>query len=255
MPDIPNVILGELIDPTSFGNALVDEVNALRARNSDSYLFHERISFSSSGSFTKASYPNLRAVRVHIQGAGGGAGGVEATAALEGAASSGGGAGAYAMKFVTDIDGLAASETITVGSSGPGGLVGGDGGTGSTTTALGISASGGLGGLGDLATPGDYLVALGTLGGSTFTGSTDFARSGDNSQVTTGQVQRSAGGMGAPAIYGRGGLGGNAVSSAGGSGSNGYRGGGGGGAANRPNQSAKSGGSGGDGYVVLELFY
>ena len=222
--------------------------------SNDSYRFNRRIAYSTSSTFNKASYPNLRAVRVHVVGGGGGGGGVEATAALEGAASSGGGAGCYAMKLVTDIAGLAASETLTVGSSGPGGLVGGDGGTGGTTIALGISASGGLGSLGDLATPGDYLVSLGALGGSTFTGSPDFARSGDNSQVTTGQTQRSAGGTGAPSEYGRGGLGGNAVTAAGGNGNGGYRGGGGGGAANSPSQTAKTGGSGGSGYIVLELF-
>jgi hypothetical protein len=110
------------------------------------YAYVQTVYFASSGSFTKASYPWLRALRVTVIGAGGGSGAVPATAAGQsGIAGSGGGGGA-GLRLVTNIAGLAASETITIGAGGTAGTGGGGGGTGGTSSAFGVSAGGGEGG-------------------------------------------------------------------------------------------------------------
>jgi len=86
---------------------------------------------------------------VKVQGAGGGSGGCETTGAGQNSGGGGGGGGGYAEKFITDIAGLSASETVTVGSGGAGGAAGNNAGsTGGTSSAFSVSATGGTGGLG-----------------------------------------------------------------------------------------------------------
>ena len=232
------------------------EINRIGGQLEDGYLFHQRQDFSGSASFTKAGWPKLRALRVHLVGGGGGAGGAGATGAGEASLTAGGGAGGYAMSFITDIAGLALVETITIGSGGVSGTAGGAGGDGGTTTCFNFTASGGEGSRGQVSGAAqNYLVNLGAAGGGGFTGFSDYQQSGERAQHVAGQLLRIAGGVGASSQYGRGGFGANAVTATGGSGGAGQRGAGGGGAANQPNQNARNGGPGGDGYVVLELFY
>lgn len=92
----------------------------LTAADVNAYLrggYMGSVYFTSSGTFTKATYPWLRAVRVRLVGAGGGSGSTTATLNATGDSSTagGGGGGAYAESFITDIASLASSVTVTVG--------------------------------------------------------------------------------------------------------------------------------------------
>jgi hypothetical protein len=113
------------------------------------YQYRQTVYYTSSGTFVKADYPWLRAIRVKVVGGGGGSGGCVATGANQLAAGGAGAGGGYAEKFITDIAGLSASETITRGGGGAGGAAGNNAGTnGSTSSAFGVSATGGAGGAG-----------------------------------------------------------------------------------------------------------
>lgn len=126
--------------------------------------------FTSSGTFTKASYPWLRAIRVRVQGAGGGSGGCVATGSGVASGSASGGGGAYAESFITDIAGLASSITVTRGAGGAPGAAGANAGSTGGTSSFGslVSANGGAGGDGS----GAFANAVfnGVTGGSTATG-------------------------------------------------------------------------------------
>jgi hypothetical protein len=114
----------------------------------EGYQLVQTIYSTSSGDFTKATYPWLRAIRVRCQGAGGGGGGAQATGSNQVAIGNGGSGGAYAESFVTDIAGLAASITTTVGAGGAGGAAGANNGSNGGNSSFGslVIAGGGLGG-------------------------------------------------------------------------------------------------------------
>lgn len=231
-----------------------DAVEAIETHLLDGYLYRQTVYFTSSGTFTKATYPWLRAVRVKCQGAGGGGGGAEITAAGERSAGAGGGGGAYAESFITDIGSLSASETVTVGAGGAGGT-GFQAGTGGGTTSFGslVSADGGGGGNSAQASSSAGLAAGGIQG---------VSATGDL------EVSGAAGGFGVrlfsgSTVGGRGGtsqLGGVSreiitTTGADGSATSNRFGSGGGGAANNESQgTARTGGVGADGIVIVELF-
>ncbi|MBX6334455.1 hypothetical protein IRY61_03905, partial [Candidatus Saccharibacteria bacterium] len=93
--------------------------------------------FTSSGTFTKASYPGLKGVRVKLVGGGGAGGGRSASSPIGG----GGGAGAYCEEFIP-ASSLGSSVTVTVGSGGTG-VSGGTGGSGGTSSFGSFSSAGG----------------------------------------------------------------------------------------------------------------
>lgn len=218
----------------------------------------QQVTFTSSGTFTKASYPGMKGIRVRVQGGGGGGMGADVTAAGQQSAGGGGGGGAYAESFLTP-DQLAASETVTVGAGGTAGSCassqGGTGGTSSFGTL--VSASGGFGGFLCMfagSTPSvsrsvggegrgtatGQIIIPGTDGGNALRidGSTPAA-------LTSGQGGNSQGGKGGPAASSNG----SAKSSGDGFG------GGGSGAYNTPSQTAEDGAPGGPGVVVVIIFY
>jgi hypothetical protein len=209
------------------------------------YQFRETVYFTSSGTFTKATYPWLRAIRVKVQGAGGAGGGAVATASNN-SGGGGGGAGAYLEKFITDIAGLDASVTVTRGAGGVGGLS--TGGNGAASSFDTLTADGGVGGVvigasTTLATP------QGGTGGAAPTGgdlNIPGAR-GDFSVMLNSVLP--FGGNGAQSVLGTGGDGQRSTN-----GSAGVAGGGGGGVANATSQSARDGGNGGNGIVIVDLF-
>jgi hypothetical protein len=215
------------------------------------YRYVDTVYFTSSGTFTKATYPWLRAIRVKCVGGGGGGGGNPATGAGQASVAGGGGGGGYAEAFITDIAGLSSSVSITVGAGGSGGGAsdnaagtnGGDSSFGSVILGGGGSAgqggspstgsgqrSGGAGGSGT----GDFVVA----GGRGFPGDYDI-----------GQIfQRGYGGQShlAPAAT-------TAANSR--NVSNGViYGGGGSGSHLRASSAALAGGNGADGIVIVELY-
>lgn len=131
--------------------------------------------FTASGTFTKADYPWLRAVKVICIGGGGGAGGCNVTGAGEMSAAGGGGGGALAMSYI-EASALAASETVTVGAGGAGATTyagGSDGGDSSFGSH--VVADNGYGG--QLGTDGGVFPRFGANGGN-----------GGNAALCTGQV-------------------------------------------------------------------
>jgi hypothetical protein len=118
--------------------------------NLEGYVFVETVYFTSNDTFTKASYPWLRAIRVRMVGGGGGSGGNTATSSNAVSVGMAGGGAGYCEKFITNIAGLSASETITRGAGGAAGAAGNNNGSdGGNSTAFGLTAGGGKAGNGD----------------------------------------------------------------------------------------------------------
>ena len=214
--------------------------------------------YTSSGTFTKATYPWLRAIRVKCQAGGGGGGGAAATGGSEISATGGGTGGVYAESFITDIAGLASSITVTRGAGGAGGAagntIGGNGGNssfGSLVVANGGIAGGqtsfggapiwnsgdnqgATAGTGDLLIPGggsitgislSFTAAIGSTGGDSFLGRPSYS----NKTFMSNQGFNGAGGLG-------------------------YGSGGGGGINAQSTSTARTGGAGAPGIVIVELY-
>jgi hypothetical protein len=234
-------------------NAANDEwIALLDAAGVPAYQFVSTVQFTSSGTFDKADYPWLRAIRVRCQGGGGQAGGVNATTASQAACSGGGAGGSYAESFITDIDSLDASVTVTVGAGGSGaaaGASGNDGGASSFGSL--VVANGGAKGFQRAATSG---INASTGGAGSASGS-------------VGQIVVSGGGGGGGLAVasgeGQNGIGGGSVLGGGGrqvrTGADqdlpgNLYGGGGSGGSSGASEAAKVGSSGAPGIVILELF-
>lgn len=231
-----------------YGVKLRTAINAINTVVDSGYLFAQSVQFTSSGTFTKASYPWLRAIRVRCVGGGGGGGGATATTGTQASAGGGGGSGAYSESFITNIAGLAASVTVTVGAGGTAssGAAGGNASTSSFGAT--VTAPGGFGADRRLATVVDAMIrggvgAVAGVGDIAIPGTAGGPGGGDPNGFGYG-------GPGAPSVLGGGGVGSdlNAVGSAG------TFGGGGGGSCNLVFQAARAGGAGGAGIVIVELF-
>jgi len=201
------------------------------------YRYVQTLYFTSSGSFTKATYPWLRAIRVKCQGAG--AGGANRNVAYT--SSPGGGGGAMAESFITDIASLGASETITVGagSAGVASGVQGDSSSGGNSSfgalVIGVGGSGTSG-----------LATYGGVGGLSSACTGDFAVSGNDGG--TGSLEDDGhGGNGGGSHFGGGGYGGRRNTTPGANGRD-YGGGGGGGT------ETAAAGAGANGIVIVELY-
>ena len=209
---------------------------------------------TSSGAFTKASYPGLKAVRVSLVGGGGGSGGGGAATMGTHSVGGGGGGGGYASKLILAAN-LATSETITIGSGGSAGpaaasSVGGNGGT--TSFGSQVVATGGKGGTGVTAVS-LYISALAGDGGSGTSG--DILIGGSPGGLGTGYATLAAGGIGGASFYGPGGASfstGASTSSPGNTG--GSYGGGASGCAINQNVSASVGSVGANGIVIIEVY-
>jgi hypothetical protein len=145
------------------------------------YQYVESLYLTSSTTFSKATYPWLRAIKVKCQGAGGGGAGSVTTGASQVSHGSGGGGGGYSESFITDITGLASSVTITVGAGGSGGTSGGNASNGGTSSFSSlVIANGGTGGLANTAANLPYITRP-TAGAALGTG--DFTLKGENSDA------------------------------------------------------------------------
>ena len=235
------------------------------------YRYHSTVYYTSDGTFTKASYPWLRAIRVKCQAGGGGAGSGDAMGVGEAVVSGSGGGGSYTESFITDISSLASSVTVTVGSGGAGAIGGAGNGAGGSFggdsefgagTAYEVSAGGGNpGGRGfennlNSGAQGAAARRVGT-GDLVVTG----GAGGHGMFIGTGSgAQTSAfGGAGGDSMLGKGGRGGQEVNTdateTGQNGTN-FGGGGGGGAGSAATTAVNgpSGGNGADGIVIVELY-
>ena len=221
---------------------------ASKADKSAGYQYHSTLYYTSNGTFTKASYPWLRAIRVKVQGGGGGGGSAGASTSLGVNYGGGGGGGGYGERFITDINAISSSETITVGSGGAGGAASNTsknpGSYGGNSVAFGITAAGGEGGTTSL--------TLSAYQGGGVSGTTDFAVPGSTAagRGNTGSHSDSAGYSGSSFL-------GTSSSPAGNNGGGypgrGY-GSGGSGAYLSNSGTGAAGGNGAPGIVILELY-
>jgi hypothetical protein len=217
--------------------------------NLEGYVYVETVYFTSNSTFTKATYPWLRAIRVKCQAGGGGGGGALQTGASTISVASGGAGGNYAESFITDIASLDASVTITRGDGGVGGnkANGGDGGT-SSFGSLVIATGGSAGGVFNVGSS-SHVFGAGPTSGS----SGDLVIPGGGSHtrsVTTATTAQ--GGNGADSFLGRGSIG---NWFPGGSMGNGYGyGGGGAGRGHSGTGTVGTGANGSNGIIIVELY-
>lgn len=213
------------------------------------------VTFTASSSFTKATYPDLRAVWVQVVGGGGGGGSASSTGAGIGSAGGGGGGGGFSERFLTAAE-LSAVTTVAVGGGGAGSVqgTGNPGGTGGQSSFGGLcTAGGGIGGIYGV-TPGTLdNTAQGGAGGTPFSG--DFGmpgQTGDNGRTINGRNIPARGGDAGNGM-GTGGTFSNA--NTGGSGLTGViYGGGGGGAFSRDGGAPGNGGAGAAGVVIIYIY-
>jgi len=230
------------------GSAWVNIANV----TTPSYRLVQTVTYLSSGTFTKATYPWLRAIRVMVQSGGGSGGGTNKTAG-----AGGGGGGGYAEGFITNIAGLQSSITVTVGAGGAApaagdnnGNVGGNSGFPNSVSnvnssggaggqrATGLGATGAIsGGAGGIGTEGNLLLIKGSGGGGGFLNGTIGSGFGGGSFLGGG-----ASGAGSGGAFG-------------GNGEPGVQyGGGGAGGFNYSGTDNRSGGAGAAGIIRVELF-
>lgn len=139
------------------------------------------VAFTSTGTFTKATYPYLRAVRVRLVGGGGGSGGAATTSAGQGAAGSGGGGGEYVESSMIAASSLGATVTVTVGAGGAGDS-GSDNAAAGGQSSFGVlwTAEGGSPGVRGTATAAGNACVAGAAGGTGGTGGVFRVRGGDS---------------------------------------------------------------------------
>jgi hypothetical protein len=217
----------------------------------------ETVYFTSNGTFTKATYPWLRAIRVKVVGGGGGGGSCDATGATQFAGSSGGGGGACAEIFITDIAGLDASVNVICGAGGNGGAAGVNDGLAGGTSTFGLTdATGGLGGLPQVGRTAVDARTGGQGGGAS--GTFDIAFPGQAGSpgfaISTTAARNIGGTGGASGLGAAGAAGNNDRDSDPANGTAPGVGGGGAGKGLRPNQAASAGGNGANGIVIVELY-
>jgi hypothetical protein len=232
----------DVVNPAAGQKLVYDGTNWV---NLEGYVYVDTLYFTSSGTFTKASYPWLRAIRVKVQGAGGGGGGAGATGASQFSNGFGGLGGAYAESFITDIAGLDASVTVTRGAGGAGGNDTPGAGSAGGQSSFGsiVTANGGGGGGGFAAGPDSNIAffLVSWTGGGQANGSGDLVVRGRPSHAFVGGISV-LGGPGSVQTLGNGSAG------------VGFGGGGSAGVNRDSSEPARSGGAGANGIVIVELF-
>lgn len=228
-------------------------LSTLVGTNPAGYRFGGQTIITTTGAFTKASYPGLRAVRVKACGGGSAGGGAPVPAAGQHTQGGGGGAGGYGESFIL-ASALATSETVTIGNAGTG--VSGANGNNGGNTSFGafVIALGGQGGTVG-ASSALQVTAPGGVGGDVTAG--DLKCPGAPGGPGSGNASIGFGGQGASTIFGGGGTTsytGAASGSVVGFNATGYGAGGGGATANA-GAVARAGGNGTPGVCVVELYY
>lgn len=199
--------------------------------------------FTASGTFTKATYPWARAIRVRVVGGGGGGEG----STVNDSGGPGGGSGGYAESRIL-VSALGATETVTVGSGGVGNTGAGADGGNSSFGAHAV-AGGGNGG-------GNAVADRGGDGGNATTGDIQMdgnpgGNCGASATYTTAGIY--PGGHGGGSAFGGGGIG-SAARLANANGGDGKTNTGGGGGGGYRRTADVSGGDGADGIVIVEIY-
>lgn len=212
----------------------------------------QTVQFTASGTFTKASYPGLKAVKVRVLGGGGAGGGAASTGAGQASLGSGGGSGGYAESFIL-ASALSASTTVTVGAGGTGvaGAAGNNGGNTSFGTAV-IGQGGDAGGTVAASTPPFTLAGGARSGTGSAAGDVIVSgRAGAPAIAMSASVCMS--GAGADSQYGAAGQG--RANSNAGQAATGYGAGGAGAVRNASVGTTAAGGAGTAGIVLIDLFF
>ena len=250
---LPSPAMGGMVAYVkSTGQLSTYNENTTTWQNSSGAQFLQRVIFTSSSTFTKATYPGLRKVLVRVQGGGGAGGGAASPAAGNSAMGGGGGGGGYAESWL-DASSLAASVTITVGAGGTG-VSAADGNNGSSSSfGATVVAGGGFGGVTRAASSSPF----GTQGGQGGVGTAgDLLLSGTAGEQGWGDGQLGISGSGGASQMGGGGRGQRTIagsaSFAGASGGN--YGGGGSGALTSAAGAAVAGGSGAGGVIIVDCY-
>jgi hypothetical protein len=204
------------------------------------FRFVTTVYFTSSGTFSKADYPWLRAIRVKCQG-GGASGSVRS---FNDNSGSGGPGGGYAESFITNISSLDASVTVTRGA----------GGAAITRSSIGET----VGNAGTNSSFGALVVGNGGPAGTTLTSPTGGSGTGDlvlpGGGAGPGASGNAPAGHGGGSHLGNGGTGGYLANSNQNGTAGSLYGGGGGGARVNSEGSTASSGAGADGIVIVELY-
>lgn len=240
--------------------AKIDSTNYNTRWVEGGYRFVQRLVYTSTTAFTKASYPWLQAVKVICVGGGGAGGGTATTSSTQVALGRSGSSGGYSESFITDMSTLLTTMHGVVGA----------GGTGSAN-ATGGAGSASWFGSSNSSSSGALVIANGGTGGSAGSASGSVAASSQSvagASVGTGdlvlpggpstssyaiQAGTAVGSQGGSTVfnYGFGGVG--AISAAGNN-ATGYGGGGSGAAAGNSTGSTRAGGNGTSGIVIIELY-
>ena len=116
-------------------------------------------SFTSSGTYTPDA--QTQAIIVEVQAQGGGGGGCASTSSTQNCVAGSGIGGSYAEVYYSS----AATETVTIGTSGAGGSAGNNNGTAGSTASFGalVSCPGGVAGLGGAAQTDTNFVQVGPI--------------------------------------------------------------------------------------------
>ena len=252
------------VSATLFDDLVVDDINHyVSTLMHDLYdwseltmTYHQRVIFTTSGTFIKSDYPWLQYVIVHVVGAGGGGGGVAATGATQSAVSTGGSGGCYARSLFSDVASIPSSVTVTVGAGGAGGLAGANPGSNGGESSFGsgtgveVSGAGGAGGLAGVTVSSAY-SRVGVPGANTGVGQIVIPGGDSQPSISPVYLYPAPGKSGESyfsfGIVFTGGYSGNGPDAA-------SYGGGGGAAVNANRQAARPGGAGGDGLVILDLW-
>jgi hypothetical protein len=242
---------------TPIDAASLNTIDAGIAAIATGYRFVETLYFTTPGAatFTKATYPYLRAIRVRLVGAGGGGGGAATTGSNQVAAGSGGGGGCYAESFITDIAGLSDSVTVTVGGGGAGGSAGANNGSNGDASSFGslVSGNGGVGGQGGAAVTPPNNAASGGNGATVGVG--DLVIPGTRGEAKTQAINTNAVTSGGGGNYlSPPNAGARTLTGISGGNGRGYGDGGLSGANSQNQGTARAGGNGSDGIVIVELY-
>lgn len=257
-PEIFNAA-ADVIDASEAGLSVVEgDVGTLQSDvvelETRGFRIVETLTFTNNGTFTKASFPFLRAIRVRMVGGGGGGGGCATTGAGQIAIGRSGFGGAFSESFLTDISGLPASVAVTVGGGGNGGATGVNAGTGGGNSSFGtlVVASGGEAGAGSGALSAPQIFTQGDFVGTntgqlTIVNDAPMLPQAFSANVL--ETPRSGGSVFGPQQKGL-----RTVSQVDGTDAAGTGSGGTGGGNTQNQSTTQAGGSGADGIVIVEVF-
>ncbi len=253
--------LSDLVDPdtaldnlggTAVGKAVFTAADQAAARATVGALGVIRVqTFTSSGTYT----PDINLIYAVVEcvgGGGGGGAGVGATGSVF--AGAGGGSGGYSRKYM-DATTIGASQAVTIGAGGAGGVGDADGGAGGATSfGSACTANGGGGGKRSSTSVFPLQGAGASVGTGDFTAA---GTAGGGGVYSSGALNpRFPSGEGAGSIFGGGAIGVNSSGTAGaanGVNASGYGGGGSGGGAYNTAVN-QNGGNGSAGVVIITEF-